>query len=380
VQLVLLAVSFACLLQFGLSLQNAQAWVRRLPLALLIAWGLTVVGLFGVYQDDPGLWRNTGDALARYGLAFPAGLVAAVNLRQAALQRMAGLNAPHILRFLRLAGVSLFLYAFFSGLIVPPVSFFPGNLLNNQIFVDLFSMPPLVFRSAIGLILAFGMIRALEIFDIETARRIEAMEQQQILVGERERIARELHDGALQTVYTAGLLVESAARQAEPGSPAAERLGAAVEALNHAIQDLRRNLTELQTDRPSQAVTAALRDLLQEEQFGSLIPIELSLDLPERQELSPARMDHLLLIVGEALTNAIRHAQARSVFIHAGLIDHKIVVRIVDNGIGLPDAIPRGFGLRNMRDRARLLGGDLQIHSEPGKGATVTLQFPVVED
>ena len=62
-------------------------------------------------------------------------------------------------------------------------------------------MPVLLFRSVIGLVLAIAIIRALEIFNLETHRRIEAMEQQQILITERDRIGRELHDGAIQLVY-----------------------------------------------------------------------------------------------------------------------------------------------------------------------------------
>jgi signal transduction histidine kinase len=130
-------------------------------------------------------------------------------------------------------------------LIVPSVNFFPGNIINNQTFVNVFTLPALVYRSIIGLVLTVTMFRALEIFDIEYARRIETLEQQQILTGERERIARELHDGTLQTIYTAGLLVETAARLAEPASQIAERLERAAVALNHAIQDLRHSLTEL---------------------------------------------------------------------------------------------------------------------------------------
>ena len=78
-------------------------------------------------------------------------------------------------------------------------------------------VPLEIIRSIIGLVLAYTFIRALEIFDVETARRIEAMEQQQILVAERDRIARDLHDGVIQKVYTAGLLVESAQQQACAG-------------------------------------------------------------------------------------------------------------------------------------------------------------------
>ena len=119
-------------------------------------------------------------------------------------------NVPRIVSTLRVAGLALVLYAFFGGLIPPPALFFPGDLLNTVSFEQALGVPALVFRSLIGLALAVTIIRALEVFEVETSRMIEAMEQQQILVGERDRIARDLHDGVIQTVYTAGFLVESA--------------------------------------------------------------------------------------------------------------------------------------------------------------------------
>jgi len=379
VQISLLAISYTCLFRFGLSLQKLPRWLQLLPFAILGMWTLIVFGFLRSLLSEQNLWRNTGNALARYMLSFPAGMIAAYSLRRYTLERIAVLNVPHITRILRVAGVSLFLYAIFSGLIVPPVNFFPGNVINNQTFVDLFTLPALVIRSVLGLILAITMIRALEIFDIEYARRIENLEQQQIMASERERIGRELHDGALQTVYTAGLLIESAARIAEPSSQVAERLERAVAALNHAIQDLRHSLTELQTEKPIESVMAALRDMFQEERFETLIQMDLSINLPEDQELSPIRTDHMLSIMREALTNVIRHAQAQSVSIKAILEDHKVSVTITDNGIGFPTNLSPGYGLRNMRDRARLLGGELDIRSETGKGTTVTLKFPLVE-
>jgi hypothetical protein len=84
---------------------------------------------------------------------------------------------------------------------------------------------------------------------------VEGMEQQQILATERERIGRDLHDGAIQLVYTAGLLVESARTQAPPETPLASRLDRAVTVLNDAVTALRRNLGEL---RPAPSAATLL--------------------------------------------------------------------------------------------------------------------------
>jgi signal transduction histidine kinase len=76
----------------------------------------------------------------------------------------------------------------------------------------------------VAAIITIAITRALEIFELETDRRIEELEQQQIIAAERERYARELHDGAIQKAYTAGLLVESASRIADPKTEISKRL------------------------------------------------------------------------------------------------------------------------------------------------------------
>ena len=379
VQLVCLAISYACLFTFGLSFYKTHRGLRYIPFAILMIWAAVVGGLLWFLPNKQDLWRNTGDALARHFLALPGGIIAAFGLRGYTMQQIAGLNVPRITWFLQLAGVSLLFYAFFGGLIVPPVTFFPGNILNNQVFVELFNVPPLLFRSIIGLILAIAMIRALEIFDIEYARRIEAMEKQKILAGERERIGRELHDNTLQTVYTAGLLVESTVDLAPPGSQMVGRLEHAVAALNRAIRDLRYSFTELQAESSNRQIKVAIRDMLEVEQFGFLIQINLSLDLQDTDELSPIRMDHVLSIMREAITNVVRHAHAQKISIKAFSDEHNLSISITDDGIGLPQTLSPGFGLRNMRDRTRLLAGEMDVHSESSKGTTVKLTIPLQE-
>src|SRR5512140_28844 len=194
---------------------------------------------------DAATWYRICNSLARYFIAFPGGMLAAYGLREHAIRRIAPLQVPVIYNTLRLAGLSLAVYAIVSGLIPPPLPFPPGSFVNTRTFENLLGIPPMAVRSLIGLTLAFTIIRALEVFQVETDRRIEALEQRSIINAERERIARDLHDGAIQKVYTAGLLVESASRLAESAPELATRLGRAQNVLNDSITDLRRNLTEL---------------------------------------------------------------------------------------------------------------------------------------
>ena len=376
--LVFFGLSALCLFQFGvalLRLHDGAHWLRFVPVGMFAAWIVFCFIVLPRLTIDPLEWHNTTEALARYFLIFPAALLAAYSLRQQTLERISPLDVPRIVNMLRVAGLALALFAVFGGLIPPPVSFFPGNVLNDITFEQVVGIPLVVIQSLIGLVLMVAFIHALDVFDVETARRIEAMEQQQILSAERDRIARDLHDGVIQKVYTAGLLVTSAQQHAAPESAIATRLTTAAAVLNDAIGDLRRSIGELHPTGPEETLAAALRRLASDPRFRSLIDIELDLDLPEPDPLSPARAEHVVAIVTEALSNVVRHAQARQVIITVRHTDSQMSLFVKDDGIGLsPTALP-GYGLRNMRDRAKLLSGELSVTGS-NRGTVVELEIP----
>jgi signal transduction histidine kinase len=376
--LIFFGLSVLCLFEFGVVLLRPSNYARRLrfvPAGVFIAWCLFCFAVLPQLMNDPVEWHSTTEALARYCIAFPAALLAAYSLRQQTFERISPLNVPRIVNMLRVAGVALALYAVFGGLIPPPVTFFPGNVLNEVTFEQAFGVPPLVFQSLIGLVLTVAFIHALDVFDVETARRIEEMEQQQILSAERDRIARDLHDGVIQKVYTAGLLVTSAQRHAARESAIATRLNTAATVLNDAIGDLRRNIGELHPTAPDETLSAALGRLAGDPRFRSLVDIVLDLDLPEPDQLSPARAEHVVAIVTEALSNVVRHAQARQVTITARHTATQLSIVIKDDGIGLSSTAMPGYGLRNMHDRAKLLSGELSV-TGGNKGTTVELEIP----
>jgi signal transduction histidine kinase len=380
--LVTLGISFACLFEFGMSLLRSLATkqlgpaLRWLPLAVLLTWLGVIFFLLLPVMPDFAEWQRTANALARYFIGFPGALLAAYGLRRHALERIAPLGVPHIVQSLRVAGFALVLYAIVGGLIVPPVPFFPGSWLNTATFWEATGLPVLLFRSVIGLVLAITIIRTLEVFDVETERIIESMEQQQILVTERDRIGRELHDGAIQLVYTAGLLVEAAQNLAPPDTPIANRLERAVAVLKDAINALRRNLGELRATPSATSMADGLKQLAADPRFSSFVDVSLQCEMPSCDSFSPARADHVLAVVNEAMSNVVRHAHARKAVITAQCDESRFRVTIQDDGVGLPRELQAGYGLRNMRDRARLLGGTLDVSAANRHGTIVTLDVP----
>lgn len=379
IHLILLAVSFAFLFEFGVSLLSPFGnwhWLRLIVIGVTAVWLFVMWFPLHLWLTDAQAWHSTASALARYFIGLPGGIFAAYALRKYALERIAPMNVPRIFNAMRAAGITLFFYGLTAGLIGPRVDFFPGNWLNGDTFTAWFVVPPQLVRAVIGLTLALTTIRALEIFDIETEQRFGALQKQQLLSSERERIARELHDGTIQKMYTAGLLIRSVRNLTRSGSRLTERLATALDVLDDAIGDLRHNLGVLNAAGESQqSLDAALQELASDSRFSSLINVTLDLNLPEAAEISHERAAHVLSVVREALANIVRHARARHAHIFVRRIEDRLHVAVTDDGAGIPPHVEEGFGLRNMHDRASLLGGRLEIRNT-GKGTRLILDVP----
>lgn len=381
IQLLLLGVSFFCLFQFGAELLSEQ-WPPLLTIPVIItAIIFTLFIVMGVERGSSvGFWQQQTAIWFRYLIGFPGAVLAALGLRYHARQHIKPLNLTHIYRMLQIAGISLLVYGVFAGLVVSAAEFFPANWLNESLSIKWLGIPMPVFRSLAGLVLAITIIRALEVFDLELDERIEKLEIEHSLVAERDRIGRELHDGAIQQVYTAGLIIESARQKIEGENVVTQRLDRAVTVLNQAISGLRAYMKELRQEPVLVSLVQGLEQQADDPRFKSLMDIHLSLELPSELKLEPVQITHILAVVGEALSNAARHASARKVEI-AGMIENgRLLITIRDNGRGFQTPEDDGgYGLRNMRDRARLLGGELTIDSEPGRGTSITLIVPLEE-
>ncbi len=380
-QVLLLGVSFLALFSFGTDLVR-HLWPRLglVPFLVMLAWlvWLLVSGLFT--NQGIGWWRQYGDIFARYFLALPGSLLVAYGLRQQARQQIKPLQLNRIYRTLRTAGVAFLLYAFFAGLIVPYGDFFPANWLNQSAVVALVGIPVPIFRSLIGLAMVITIVRTMDVFDLETERLIERMEIEQSLAAERERIGRELHDGAIQMVYTAGLIVESAYGKVAADSVVAQRLERAMVVLNEAIVNLRAYMSDLRSAPAASSLAEALRRQVESPQLEALFKTSFSWEVPAGCSFNPLQTGHILAIVTEALANSARHATAKKVQVQASSMDHQFVLTIADDGVGFtPETASEGYGMRNMRDRARLLGGDLEVLSAPDQGTTVRLTMPIGE-
>jgi signal transduction histidine kinase len=198
------------------------------------------------------------------------------------------------------------------------------------------------------------------------------------LAEERERMARELHDALNQSLFSLSLTARAASRHlATDPERTAEELGEISHLSRQAMTELRAVVDGLRTpDVDRDGLVPAIRSLAQLMSRVHHIEVEV---VAEGDPGLEGRAEHeVFRIVQEAMTNAVRHAQAAKVTVSV-LNGESLEVVVDDDGVGFdPDRSSRGrrLGLTSMRERASSLGGRIVITSSPGEGATVRLEVP----
>jgi signal transduction histidine kinase len=222
------------------------------------------------------------------------------------------------------------------------------------------------------------MFRALDVFGLELDRQLVDMEEAQLLLAERERIGRELHDGTLQSIYAAGLLLSAAERSIRQidGAPGLERVQQSIGLLNQSVTDIRRHIGELRPMPDQYSLIGGLEVLAGARHLQSMVKVGLVNQLPPDISLSPNHVRHLLAIANEALSNVIRHAQATEVTLTVTAEESCLEMQIQDNGRGFSGDYVLGYGLRTIQERARLLGGSVNVLSAKAKGVTIQVRVP----
>lgn len=209
---------------------------------------------------------------------------------------------------------------------------------------------------------------------------VERRESSRVALGaqerERLRIARELHDEIGQSLTAVTLKAERAADNG--GVQAQAEFRSVAEDIRESLEHVRRIAREL---RPEALDDLGLINALitlcsrMATQSGLRIDREFAHDIPGldgETELVVYR------VAQESLTNSVRHSQARRATLSLAVENEDVVLRIGDDGVGLPGELPQGTaGLAGMRERALLVGGSLAVASEPERGTSIELRVPV---
>ena len=201
--------------------------------------------------------------------------------------------------------------------------------------------------------------------------------QRLAVLQDRERIGRELHDGAIQALFAVGMSLQAIAMMT--GDQALrERLESTVVQIDEVIRDLRNYIFGL---RPGLAADRHLGQALRElaDQLEQQHGVSCALDVDEVLAARLAgRAGEIIQMAREAISNVGRHAEARTCRLSLRAEPGLMVLEVEDDGRGFVpgDAEGEGWGLRNLRDRAAAMGGSLEISSVLGEGTLVRLLLP----
>ncbi|MDG4821785.1 GAF domain-containing sensor histidine kinase [Asanoa sp. WMMD1127] len=195
---------------------------------------------------------------------------------------------------------------------------------------------------------------------------------------ERDRIARELHDSVAQKLFGLRLTADAAAALVARDPDGAEAQLRTVRALAaEAADELRSIVVGMRpADLAAEGLDAALRKQVRllDRVHAARVRLRVRSAVPR---LAPDREDAAYRVAQEALHNALRHADARTVEVRLFVDGAFLVVEVCDDGVGLRPADQSSLGLASMRDRASSVGGALRVVSDAGKGTTVRLEVPV---
>jgi signal transduction histidine kinase len=249
--------------------------------------------------------------------------------------------------------------------------------------------------------------QALSAFAASVAQRLAAersVEIERLRYGmearerERTRWAREIHDESIQGIGALRLRLANA-RDINDGDSLRQAVDTVLEGLGTEIDQLRHLITEL---RPAAlddlGLAAALEALARRAQAidGLEVKTEIGLIPPdaagdngghaEARRLDPELESTIYRVVQEALTNVSRHAEATSAVVSISERDGVVRVSVTDDGKGPPeesrlgprgDGLEGGFGMSGMRERAELVGGELEMLGAPERGTTIRLTVPL---
>jgi signal transduction histidine kinase len=205
--------------------------------------------------------------------------------------------------------------------------------------------------------------------------RLYARIRELTLSEERERIARNLHDTVIQRLFAVGLALQSATRLL--GRPEAQdRLESSIDELDETIRQIRTTIFAISRSRRVSygGLRSEILDLTDEAAGRLGLDVRVDFDGPIDSSVNDETAEHLLVTIREAISNVVRHARAAVVEVDVKAENGSLVLRVVDDGVGIDSAATAGGGrgLANLAERAKLLGGGFDVRPGPSGGTELT--------
>ncbi|HLQ98262.1 MAG TPA: sensor histidine kinase [Candidatus Dormibacteraeota bacterium] len=203
---------------------------------------------------------------------------------------------------------------------------------------------------------------------------------QAVVIQERNRLARELHDSVSQQLFAASMLMSAINESEHSKSPAINKQLELVEKAIHQSQlEMRALLLHL---RPvalkGKDLQKGVEELLIE--LTQKVPMDITWKI-EKFDVDKGVEDQLFRILQESVSNTLRHAEASSLHVMLIKRDHLVILRVIDDGIGfnIQEIKTSSYGLQNMQERAFEVGGDLKVISLPKEGTRIEVKVPIIK-
>lgn len=202
----------------------------------------------------------------------------------------------------------------------------------------------------------------------------------ELVMAERFRLSRAMHDTMLQGIAALALQVDDLAHTLDPSSAGHGRAVRIRRQLERYIRQARQSIWLLRSPSwLSHDLVGALEDAVQRARYSTRADVDVAFKGPSRT-VDPAVGEHLLLIAQEAIANAVKHSQAQRISVELEYAENELLLRVVDDGIGIDEAkageVDCHFGFTSMREHVAELGGRISIQSTPGVGTEISVIVP----
>jgi signal transduction histidine kinase len=200
-----------------------------------------------------------------------------------------------------------------------------------------------------------------------------------VLLEERDRIARDLHDLVIQRLFATGISLSGAARVPDTPDKVVDRLQSAVDALDTTVKEIRATIFELH--QPVGTADGGLRGRVLEEAAASAVVLghapATRFSGTVDASVDDTLAGDLLGALREALANVAKHASAERVEVLVAVEGEGVLLQVTDDGVGVPDELHRRSGLLNLAERAARYGGTCTIAPGPQGGSVLTWRVPL---
>lgn len=381
---ILKTISFALLFIFGLDLLPSaknQKKTRKLILLLLTTAVLSGYALLILKNGMNYHKMNNGFTIlfVRYGLAFTGGIISSIALfRSSALIEKQ--ESHRIAKGYKQLAWVILSYSVLEGLLVQKSVFFPADIINRELFYEVFGVQILHLKAIVGVIINYLLIKVIETYRWQQNKHLIKLEQDRIALLERSRLGQEIHDSIIQMMYGTGLKVEYLLMNKDK-TGIQQGLDEIKEDLNLTIDKTRNLMSSSALDSVNiMELKDSIDKMIKKYNYDDTLMIKLRFEVTTRfrKNISPEKSTEIYYIMQEAVSNIVKHAQATTAEILVEDQGGVLSISIIDDGIGVKETDllkENHFGILSMQERTKRIRGIFGI-SRMKKGTCVKIEVP----